>query len=105
MGFTRLASTLGGRVTVSKTWAIRPMYASARDTQTWLKVRHRNIYVAAKDAALVDQDCLACRNHRENLLHFARCSEIMDSFWDEILATMRATSIPCDRTNAFIILG
>ena len=29
----------------------------------------------------------------------------MDSFWDEILATMRATGIPCDRTNAFIILG
>ena len=42
-------------------WRAKPMYVSPRDTLTWFKLKHRNLYVASMDPPLVDKRCKCCR--------------------------------------------
>ena len=81
------------------------MYASARDQFAWYKLRHRNLYVANRDTRIPDPTCLCCRLRPESMLHLAECTEIKDSFWEEIYGLMAKLGLKYERTSVFRVLG
>ena len=87
------------------TWKIKIMYASARDQFAWYKLRHRNLYVANRDTRIPDPTCLCCRLRPESMLHLAECTEIKDSFWEEIYGLMAKLGLKYERTSVFRVLG
>ena len=88
-------------------WKIRSFYASPRDQFTWLKVMHRNLYVAGTRTDIPDTSCRAC-DVKESILHLAECPIIRNEFWDPIIKLMGDMGMPtptCDERTAFILLG
>ena len=88
-------------------WKIRSFYASPRDQFTWLKVMHRNLYVAGTRTDIPDTSCRAC-DVKENILHLAECPIIRDEFWNPIIELMGDMGMPApvdDERTAFILLG
>jgi len=88
-----------------KVWRLKPKYASQRDTITWLKLKHRNLYVPSRDPSLLDQTCKSCNRARESMHHLATCSEICDAFWQEIHSLMDNLKIKNSKTDMFRLLG
>ena len=41
----------------AKVWRITCFYCTPRDQITWLKLHHRNLYVANRDPSIQDQGC------------------------------------------------
>jgi hypothetical protein len=62
-------------------WKLKPMYVSPRDILTWLKLKHRNLYVANKDQKCDNKHCLACDDELESMLHLAECNEIRENYF------------------------
>ena len=63
-----------------KIWKVRSYYTTPRDEVTWLKVRHRNLYL------LRDEQCLGCSAAQERILHLVECGVIFRDFWRHLLA-------------------
>ena len=94
-------------------WGLKPLYTSPRDTYTWLKLRHRNLYVANKDVKSNNQKCLACDDgegwNYESMKHLAECEAIRIEFWIPLLEVMDKMQIKVPREEEnltlFILLG
>ena len=69
-----------------KVWRIKSFYASPRDQITWLKVMHRNLYLAGSSQE-EDKACRMCPA-KENITHLVRCPVICAGFWDRIALVM-----------------
>ena len=67
-----------------------------RDITTWLKVMHRNLYVA--DHSIQTQNCnsslLKC-----NIEHLVNCPNIKAKFWNHIIEPLKHTSLKHKYTN------
>jgi hypothetical protein len=66
-------------------WKLKPMYVSPRDIISWLKLKHRNLYVANKDEKCQNKDCLACEDETESMLHLAECNELRENYFIPIM--------------------
>ena len=95
-------------------WKLRPLYVSPRDSITWLKLKHRNLYVANRDQQSNNQKCLACDNGAnewewESMRHLAECHSIRLSLWIPLLELMEKTGITIpqdeDDITLFLIFG
>ena len=64
-------------------WKLKPMYVSPRDTLTWMKLKHRNLYVANRDRTIANNTCLCCGAHPESMGHLATCTVIERDHWDK----------------------
>ena len=82
------------------------MYVSPRDTLTWMKLKHRNLYVANRDRTIVNNACLCCGTHPESMGHLSTCIVIRRDFWDKIISLIEnlGLDVPGDR-EAYILLG
>jgi len=89
-----------------KTWGIRSFFTTPRDEVTWLKIQHRNLWVASRDPKVADPTCNApgC-TQVESMLHLAECTIIWREFWDKILNIMSAVGLRTARTRDYILLG
>lgn len=87
-------------------WKLKPMYVSRRDTLTWMKLKHRNLYVANRDRTIVNNACLCCGTHPESMGHLSTCIVIRRDFWDKIISLIEnlGLDVPGDR-EAYILLG
>jgi hypothetical protein len=69
-----------GRTNFAKVWGIQADYVSPRDQVTWLKIQHRNLWVAAsggfQDTKCGVRDCRA----EENQEHLVSCPGIQRDF-------------------------
>ena len=70
-----------------KIWRIKSFYATPRDQITWLKVMHRNLYLAGSSNE-PDKTCRVC-SEKENIVHLVRCQVIRANYWDMIAEKMR----------------
>lgn len=89
-----------------KIWKIRSCFVTPRDTLTWLKVQHRNLYVGKRNPDPALHGCLfGCRKD-ENIQHIAECPIIFRDYWRVVLDLMNSFEIedPDDCTS-FILLG
>ena len=95
-----------GRVKWRKVWKIRSFFTTPRDQATWLKLIHRNLYVANKDPSLASSVCSAsgCQAN-ESMLHLAVCGVINVEFWDKIAALLDKLGIPRGTGPRFWITG
>ena len=90
-----------------KVWRIKSFYASPRDQLTWLKVHHRNLYLAgtSRDG---DTSCRVCPE-RERIIHLVECRTIVAKFWQPLAQVMRdmGMSVPVGHLDrkAFWLLG
>ena len=70
-----------GRTNFAKVWGIRADYVTPRDQVPWLKIQHRNLWVAAsggfQDTTCRVQGCRA----EENQEHLVLCPGIQRDFW------------------------
>ena len=87
-------------------WKLKPMYVSPRDTLTWMKLKHRNLYVANRDRTIANNNCLCCGAHPESMGHLSTCIVIRRDFWDKIISVVECLGfdVPVDR-EAYLLLG
>jgi hypothetical protein len=88
-------------------WKLKSYYATPRDEVTWLKLIHRNLYVANRDKTLPNCTCSArgCQQD-ESMIHLAECDKIRRNFWDRILTDMQDLGMPRpENTRTFLITG
>lgn len=91
-----------GRVKWKKVWRIRSFFTTPRDQSTWLKLAHRNLYVANRDSNLADRTCRAHRcNADESMLHLVECHTIKTDFWDKIASLQKNSVYPEEQALAF----
>ena len=78
-----------GPVNVRNTWKITSVYTTPRDEVTWMKVWHRNLYLAGYDPTLDDNSCRVwgC-NCKENITHLVECPTITRHFWRKVVGFM-----------------
>ena len=87
-------------------WRIRSFFTTPRDQATWLKLLHRNLYVANKDPSLADSTCCANGCHtNESMLHLAVCGVIKAEFWDRVATLLDKLNIPRGTGPRFWITG
>ena len=80
----------------NKIWRIKSFFTSARDALTWLKLMHRNLYVANRDPSIQNKQCKAINcPHDESMMHLAQCTEIRRYFWDRIIDLMKRLNVRC----------
>lgn len=93
-----------GRVKWKKVWRIRSFFTTPRDQKTWLKLIHRNLYVANRDQNLANRTCRAQGCHvDESMLHLVECNTIKAEFWDEIASLLDRLNIPRGASPRFWI--
>ena len=70
------------------TWNIRPEYLTPRDQITWLKLMHRNLWVAGT-GGMDTQECAAagCRC-KESQMHLVECTVYKTEFWSKVGSLM-----------------
>ena len=90
-------SRLNVAIPWSKVWSIKSFYATPHDQFTWLKVMHRNLFVAGNGGA-DDTACRACPQ-RESIAHLVHCQVIREIFWKPLLALMRELGFPLPPQN------
>jgi hypothetical protein len=62
---------------------------SPRDQIVWLKIQHRNLWVAASEGMLGSTKCSAAGcSEEEKQEHLVRCPAIRREFWDRVAALM-----------------
>ena len=95
-----------GPIDWSKVWRIKSPYCSPRDEVTWLKLQHRNLYVAKSDPNINDPTCNAqgCRD-AESMAHLAECGIIKNGYWDRIARLMRMLGMRVGTGSEWTILG
>ena len=95
-----------GNVKWEKVWRLRSFFTTPRDQATWLKLIHRNLFVANRDPDAVDQTCKArdC-GHDESMLHLARCTIITRDYWTRIENLLKQLDIPEGNGPRFWITG
>ena len=85
---------LAVQVCFEKMWKIKCFFATPRDQITWLKLQHRNLFTASRDAT-TDGRCQSCAMAQENQLHLAECTDqcrvILREFWSPILELVERT--------------
>ena len=65
---------LGPNLPFQKIWKIKSFFTTPRDEVTWLKLMHRNLWVANRDKAVTDPKCGATGcNEVESMIHLAVC--------------------------------
>jgi hypothetical protein len=97
------------RVNVRKMFEIKSFFTTPRDQVTWMKVWHRNLWVANRDRTVPSAQCNAWNGHRctadESILHLAKCRIIRRDFWSKVISLMRKLDLTTHRHTAFIIAG
>ena len=95
------------RIPWHRVWRIKSFYASPRDQLTWLKVMHRNLYLAGSSNE-EDKSCRVCPE-KENIVHLVRCKRIRREFWDNIALVMDSMGFEVPRGglegDAFWLVG
>ena len=88
-----------------KVWNIKSFFCSPRDVVTWLKVQHRNLWVANRDSS-TNGRCNAhgCRQD-ESILHLAECPIINAGYWNRIRALLSKVGLRSSPRSDFILLG
>ena len=72
----------------SKVWGLKTMYVTPRDILTWIKLKHRNLYVAKHDNSIENQKCLACDDELEGMVHLTECDKIREDYWFHVISLM-----------------
>ena len=87
-------------------WRIKSFFVTPRDQITWLKLHHRNLWVANRDPSLTDQTCHAhgCQQ-LESQRHLAICPVIKRDFWDPVLTLMQKLDMHISQQERFLLLG
>ena len=84
---------------------MRSFFTTPRDTQTGLKLLHRNLYTAGHDASIPDRACRAC-SEKETQLHLCECDIIYREYWEALIQLAVDTGMtPPARVTAFIATG
>ena len=96
---TRLASAQPW----NKIWKIKSFFTTPRDEVTWLKLMHRNLWVANRDPAY-DSKCRApgC-THDESMMHLAVCPIITREYWDKVRNLLVQLGLPAPNTHRFLL--
>ena len=90
----------------NKVWKVSPTFATPRDQQTFLKLQHRNLFVANRDQNSSDPNCLACRSTPESMFHLAECVDIYEGFWKSLIDFLVMTGMRRpEHIAAFLVLG
>jgi len=99
----RLGTSVGGM------FRVKCFYTTPRDEVTWMKVWHRNLWVANRDPTLRDAQCNAQYGRRctteESMLHLATCHVIKKFFWDRVRRIMWRVGLEHSRNTSFIVAG
>ena len=74
-------------------WRIRADYVSPRDKISWMKVRHRTLWVAKSGGMNTTSCAMTGCVHEENIEHLVDCTLIRRGFWTKIEALMRALNM------------
>jgi len=61
-----------------KVWKLKSYFTTPRDEVTWKKALHRTLYMQREET------CLACKGHRESILHLVECPHTRREFWNKI---------------------
>ena len=88
-----------------KIWRIRGIYSTPRDEIPWLKLQHRNLWVAKHGGHDSDKCCAHGCNEIENQEHLGKCPIIREDFWRRIIRIMRILGLEAENTDKFIITG
>jgi hypothetical protein len=88
-----------GRTNFAKVWGIRADYVSPRDQVTWLKIQHRNLWVAAS-GGFQGTTCgvRGCRAE-ENQEHLVSCPGIQKDFWVSVAILMSHLNMDVGNSN------
>ena len=85
-------------------WKIKRLFATPRDTLTWLKLQHRTLYTIGHDTS-TDGLCRAC-TESENQQHLMRCDVIQDEYWQRVLRLLQKLGMDLpENREAFLITG
>ena len=97
---------LAGEIPWKRIWKIKPSCASPRDEVTWLKVQHRNLWVANRDPSLASSKCSAdgC-SEDESMKHLVSCRHIQNGFWRPVKELMKKLGMRAVEDDAFLLLG
>ena len=88
-----------------KTWKIKSWYATPRDQITLLKLQHRTLYVAQREAPPMDK-CRACGSCAENQQHLCECDVMFNEYWADLLQLAVATGMPTPQdVPTFLLTG
>ena len=83
-----------------KIWGLKSYYTTPRDKIAWLKAINRNLYV------LRDEDCTACKQHKERIFHIVKCGTIQRDLWKPLKEFMILNDIEVgDRLDLFFMFG
>jgi hypothetical protein len=100
-------SHLGVTLPWKQIWKIKGAYSTPRDEITWLKLIHRNLFVANNDKTTQDKSCrCAGCNQPETMQHLADCPTITQQYWKKVeqLMTKLGMSKPTNLLH-FCITG
>jgi len=93
----------GGRtLPMKKIWKQKCHFCTPRDTQTKMKVTHRNLFVQR------EEKCLACGRCDERQEHFAVCEVLWDEFWTYMVDLIKDTGMEVSASrdlDLMVLLG
>lgn len=82
-----------------KIWKITAIYTAPRDETTWLKLLHRNLWVANRDPRQMDKSCKAVGcTEQESMLHLAKCPVITQTIWMPLMDLLLETKLVINPT-------
>jgi hypothetical protein len=97
---------LGQRIRFDKVWKIKADYVSPRDQIVWLKIEHRNLWVAASGGMHGSTKCNAAGcNEEEKQEHLVRCPTIRREFWDKVATLMGKLKMNAGSSDLKWLLG
>jgi hypothetical protein len=96
--------------TLTRMFRVKCFYTTPRDEATWLKVMHRNLWVANRDPSLPSARCNAQHGHArcradESILHLVLCRIIKREFWTKVSRLMSQLGFRVGTHAAFWVGG
>ena len=91
----------------TKVWQIKSFFATPRDQITWLKLMHRNLYLAPQRDNPNDDSCPLCKV-KQNQLHLVKCHVIREKLWDPLIKLTTNMGFEAVRpfdVSAFLAIG
>jgi hypothetical protein len=82
-----------------RTYTIRAKYVTPRDKITWMKIWHRNLWIAHVGGMGSTQCATPGCHHPENQEHLVTCNNIRVWFWKPIQETMTALGLRCTHNS------